>query len=55
MERDLYPKRWGMGPVALEKKKMKSDGTLDVSFAQSLAPLLLTMAEIRTRKRGNPC
>jgi len=29
MERDLYPKRWGMGPVALEKKKMKSDGTLD--------------------------
>ena len=30
MERDLYPKRWGMGPVALEKKKMKSDGQLDV-------------------------
>lgn len=29
MERDLYPKRWGMGPVALEKKKMKADGTLD--------------------------
>ncbi|KAK0512998.1 hypothetical protein JMJ35_005015 [Cladonia borealis] len=29
MERDLYPKRWGMGPVALEKKKMKSDGQLD--------------------------
>ncbi|KAL9623320.1 MAG: hypothetical protein Q9160_002427 [Pyrenula sp. 1 TL-2023] len=29
MERDLYPRRWGMGPVALEKKKMKSDGTLD--------------------------
>ena len=31
MERDLYPKRWGMGPVALEKKKMKADGKLDVS------------------------
>lgn len=31
MERDLYPRRWGMGPVALEKKKMKSDGKLDVS------------------------
>lgn len=29
MERDLYPRRWGMGPVALEKKKMKSDGKLD--------------------------
>jgi H/ACA ribonucleoprotein complex subunit 4 len=30
MERDLYPRRWGMGPVALEKKKLKSDGKLDV-------------------------
>ena len=32
MERDLYPRRWGLGPVALEKKKMKSDGKLDVGF-----------------------
>ena len=31
MERDLYPRRWGMGPVATEKKKMKEAGTLDVS------------------------
>jgi H/ACA ribonucleoprotein complex subunit 4 len=30
MERDLYPRRWGLGPVALEKKKMKADGKLDV-------------------------
>ncbi|KAH0612930.1 uncharacterized protein H6S33_009310 [Morchella sextelata] len=29
MERDLYPRRWGLGPVALEKKKMKVDGKLD--------------------------
>jgi len=29
MERDLYPKRWGMGPVATEKKKMKESGKLD--------------------------
>ncbi|KAI9742020.1 MAG: centromere/microtubule-binding protein cbf5 [Cirrosporium novae-zelandiae] len=29
MERDLYPRRWGLGPVAAEKKKMKSDGKLD--------------------------
>ena len=29
MERDLYPRRWGMGPVALEKKKMKESGKLD--------------------------
>lgn len=32
MERDLYPRRWGMGPVALEKKKMKSNGKLDVGI-----------------------
>ncbi|KAF1915540.1 pseudouridine synthase [Ampelomyces quisqualis] len=32
MERDLYPRRWGMGPVATEKKKMKEAGTLDVSL-----------------------
>ncbi|QSS55840.1 centromere/microtubule binding protein CBF5 [Histoplasma capsulatum var. duboisii H88] len=29
MERDLYPRKWGLGPVALEKKKLKSDGKLD--------------------------
>ena len=29
MERDLYPRRWGLGPVALEKKKLKSDGKLN--------------------------
>lgn len=36
MERDLYPRRWGLGPVALEKKKMKSDGKLDVRLQQHL-------------------
>lgn len=29
MERDTYPRRWGLGPTALEKKKMKADGKLD--------------------------
>ncbi|KAG0639212.1 pseudouridine synthase [Tuber brumale] len=29
MERDLYPRRWGLGPTAVEKKKMKSEGKLD--------------------------
>ena len=33
MERDLYPRRWGLGPVALEKKKLKSDGKLDVCLS----------------------
>jgi H/ACA ribonucleoprotein complex subunit 4 len=30
MERDTYPRRWGLGPVSLEKKKMIKDGKLDV-------------------------
>ncbi|KAK3326460.1 centromere/microtubule binding protein CBF5 [Apodospora peruviana] len=29
MERDLYPKRWGLGNTAMEKKKLKADGKLD--------------------------
>jgi predicted RNA-binding protein (TIGR00451 family) len=30
MERDLYPRRWGLGPVSLEKKKLIKEGQLDV-------------------------
>ncbi|KAH8913676.1 putative rRNA pseudouridine synthase [Atractiella rhizophila] len=29
MERDTYPRRWGLGPKAQEKKKMIKSGTLD--------------------------
>lgn len=29
MERDTYPRRWGLGPKALEKKKMVKTGKLD--------------------------
>jgi len=29
MERDLYPRRWGLGSTALEKKKLKAEGKLD--------------------------
>ncbi|KAK9352584.1 pseudouridine synthase [Lipomyces doorenjongii] len=29
MERDTYPRRWGLGPVAIEKKKLKTEGKLD--------------------------
>lgn len=29
MERDVYPRRWGLGPKALEKKKMVKTGKLD--------------------------
>ena len=30
MERDTYPRRWGLGPVSLEKKKLIKNGQLDV-------------------------
>jgi H/ACA ribonucleoprotein complex subunit 4 len=33
MERDLYPRRWGLGPIAVEKKKMKTEGKLDVRIS----------------------
>ncbi|BGP46239.1 centromere/microtubule-binding protein cbf5 [Rhodotorula kratochvilovae] len=29
MDRDLYPRKWGLGPVAQNKKKMVKDGKLD--------------------------
>jgi H/ACA ribonucleoprotein complex subunit 4 len=29
MEKNTYPKRWGLGPKALAKKKMVKEGTLD--------------------------
>ena len=29
MERDTYPRRWGLGPKAQEKKKLIKDGKLD--------------------------
>jgi H/ACA ribonucleoprotein complex subunit 4 len=29
MERDTYPRKWGLGPKALMKKKMIKDGLLD--------------------------
>jgi H/ACA ribonucleoprotein complex subunit 4 len=29
MERDTYPRRWGMGPKAMEKKKLIGQGVLD--------------------------
>lgn len=29
MERDTYPRRWGLGPVAQKKKAMIKEGTLD--------------------------
>ena len=29
MERDIYPRRWGLGPVAGKKKQLKAEGKLD--------------------------
>jgi len=36
MERDTYPRRWGLGPRALAKKKMVKDGKLD-KFGRAIA------------------
>lgn len=52
MERDLYPRRWGLGPVALEKKKLKSSGKLDVSTyiglrCEYIGTLAYILSEIR--------
>ena len=52
MERDLYPRRWGLGPIALEKKKMKSDGKLDVS--RSLTGALSINLLTNVQKYGRP-
>lgn len=43
MERDLYPRRWGLGPVAMEKKKLKSDGKLDVTCSSHHFPLVFLL------------
>lgn len=29
MERDTYPRRWGLGPYALRKKQLIAEGKLD--------------------------
>jgi H/ACA ribonucleoprotein complex subunit 4 len=29
MERDTYPRRWGLGPLAQKKKQLIADGKLD--------------------------
>jgi len=29
MDRETYPRRWGLGPRALRKKKLIADGKLD--------------------------
>jgi H/ACA ribonucleoprotein complex subunit 4 len=35
MQRDWYPRRWGLGPVAQFKKGLKAKGKLDVSISHS--------------------
>ena len=55
MERDLYPRRWGLGPTAVEKKKMKTAGTLDVSGLATFSFVQHTnlLSEIRPPQRGH--
>lgn len=51
MERDLYPRRWGLGSTALEKKKMKSEGKLDVG--DTVLPYRSLISEIRSAQRSH--
>lgn len=37
MERDTYPRRWGLGPIAQKKKALVKEGKLD-KFGRSLDP-----------------
>jgi H/ACA ribonucleoprotein complex subunit 4 len=50
MERDTYPRRWGLGPVSLEKKKMVKDGQLDV-YPHPLTLFNFSNMDVRTRIR----
>lgn len=57
MERDLYPKRWGLGPMAQEKKKMKAAGVLDVCIQflrNELRDKLIWCTAIRTSQHKDP-
>lgn len=51
MERDLYPRRWGLGPIATEKKKLKSDGKLDVRSFIMVQYSTNAIIEIRSHER----
>jgi H/ACA ribonucleoprotein complex subunit 4 len=50
MERDVYPKRWGMGPWAMKKKQLKAAGELDVSHVSSPASVHLLTWSIEIRQ-----
>ena len=52
MERDTYPRRWGLGPVSLEKKKMIKDGQLDVCTPHSLRFLFRFPYPLSSPTRG---
>lgn len=54
MERDLYPRRWGLGPVAIEKKKMKSDGKLDVRTPKTKLYQNMFIMLMSQRNTGGP-
>ncbi|XP_072765034.1 H/ACA ribonucleoprotein complex subunit 4 [Anoplolepis gracilipes] len=66
MERDAYPRKWGLGPKASQKKRMVLEGTLDkygkpnentpASWLQNYtdysAPTATSTAEIKTENNG---
>lgn len=66
MERDSYPRKWGLGPKALQKKRMILEGTLDKygkpnentptgwlqNYTDYSATPAISTEEIKTEKNG---
>merc|ERR1711976_481785 len=41
MDRDVYPRKWGLGPIAAKKKQLIEQGLLDKHGKEPVRPLLI--------------
>ena len=55
MERDTYPRRWGLGPKALEKKKMVKEGEPTPEIYTDPAYSRTNHWELSTSNLSSPC
>ncbi|CAH8565486.1 unnamed protein product [Schistosoma turkestanicum] len=49
MERDLYPRQWGRGPVSMERKKLVAQGLLKKFAKPGNAPNTPNSAGLKTK------
>ncbi|TPP65700.1 Dyskeratosis congenita 1 dyskerin [Fasciola gigantica] len=55
MERDLYPRQWGRGPVAMERKKLVAQGLLSkYAKPDEIPPIVGAAAKRRKNKTPDP-